>query len=259
MAAAGKKKHGTFERLEDIMASFEAFNSDMRIGTKQRREKDEERILSIKRQLSSLEGRLETQIERREEILEATRAWGLAAIDDRKRSMAARLEKERGRVALRLDAIRARLASSLARAAVDFEAIPVDIEERGRALAQRLRECMAHFDTESAARVEREGSVVERLGNHESEVAKHFNADRTQRERAYVDLVAMFEAHVARHDKQTEAFGAAFDEKVARLRNAITIEAKTRWREDTELANAMDAYVSKLQLSLHAVNSDKIV
>ena len=37
----------TTKRLESIMASFDAFDADMRIGTRQRREKDEFKVFTM--------------------------------------------------------------------------------------------------------------------------------------------------------------------------------------------------------------------
>ena len=37
----------TTKRLESIMASFDAFDADMRVGTRQRREKDEFKVFTM--------------------------------------------------------------------------------------------------------------------------------------------------------------------------------------------------------------------
>jgi hypothetical protein len=40
------------------------------------------------------------------------------------------------------------------------------------------------------------------------------------------------------------------------LRNQVAVEQKIRWREDAELAAAMNGYIEKIQQSLYIVNSD---
>ena len=52
----------TTKRLESIMASFDAFDADMRIGTRQRREKDEFKVFTMQQQMAVLERSLHNEV-----------------------------------------------------------------------------------------------------------------------------------------------------------------------------------------------------
>ena len=70
-ASDGGKVEGpatTKTRLNDILESFHAFDSDMKIGTRTRREKDEHRIAQLTSELTRLEKILNQEIKRRIEI-----------------------------------------------------------------------------------------------------------------------------------------------------------------------------------------------
>ena len=126
----------------------------------------------------------------------------------------------------------------------------------GRELAARLHHSMEEFEVESKSRLEREAAILKRLADNESAVANRFDADRTEREKHYVELRGILEAHVRRRGKTDEKLKTKLNEDLARLKNSIAIESKIRWREDAELAAAMNGYVEKLQQSLYIVNSD---
>lgn len=230
----------------------------MRIGTKQRREADAARVEAIKAQMYSLETRLAATRAGRASQFDALRAWAAAAVDEARRRWAARLASRSAATTRRLDALRAKLAAMRARFDGDFEAVPADIEARGSELAERLLASMDNLNRESLSRLDREAAIVKRLANHESDVASKFDASRSDRESAYVALTARLEDHVDRKQKHDEITNSAIEANTAALHNAITREAKTRWREDTEIAEAMRTYIDKLQLSLHVVNSDAI-
>lgn len=248
----------TFKRLDDIMASFDSFDADMRVGTRSRRDKEKQRILAMKATMTGLEAQLEGQVAERCAANARTREWMGQAIAAAQQTMAGQLDDHKARIDRRIDALRARLASMRASFEEDFRAIPLDIEDRGKELADRLTKSMDDFDTESASRLRREHAIILRLAAHESQVARQFDADRTEREHAHVDLVKQLDDHVASRDRRAMLLGAFLNDKIADFENATAEEAKTRLREDTELAAAMSTYVSKLQESLRVVNSDAV-
>ena len=55
--------------------------------------------------------------------------------------------------------------------------------------------------------------------------------------------------------KFNEKCKAAFREEIASLKNSVVLESQERERHDLELAAALKRYITKLQSSLHIVNS----
>lgn len=64
----GNEQSNTKAKLNDILESFQAFDSDMKIGTRHRREKDEHRISQLTTELTRLEKTLNQEIKRRVEM-----------------------------------------------------------------------------------------------------------------------------------------------------------------------------------------------
>ena len=139
---------------------------------------------------------------------------------------------------------------------MDMHAIPLDIEARGKALAERLHHTMEQFDAESKSRKEREASMLRRLAHDESRTASSFDTARTERENDYVRLRKALDDHAKARNKRDQALKDRLSQDLARLRNQVAVEQKIRWREDAELAAAMNGYIEKIQQSLYIVNSD---
>ena len=62
--------------------------------------------------------------------------------------------------------------------------------------------------------------------------------------------------HAKARNKRDQALKDRLSQDLARLRNQVSVEQKIRWREDAELAAAMNGYIEKIQQSLYIVNSD---
>lgn len=62
----------TQERLATIVSGFDEFESEMRRGTRQRREKDEFRINELKTEMKRLDADLVAEIKRRTEMNKST-------------------------------------------------------------------------------------------------------------------------------------------------------------------------------------------
>lgn len=73
----------TKARLNDILESFHAFDSDMKTGTRVRRENDEHRIAQLTAELTRLEKTLNQEIKRRIEMnksVQVVRHWRLRSL-----------------------------------------------------------------------------------------------------------------------------------------------------------------------------------
>ena len=253
-----QRSSSTKDRLDSVMSRFEKFDVEMKVGTRQRREKDEHKIFQMQQRMTVIERKLNTEIKRRGEMNKSMQEWGDQQITSMCQRFAMQVADRRKEIQERVDVIRDRITELEARFAIDIEKIPIDIEERGKALAARLHRSMEQFEEESKDRIEREAVILTREADHESFVAKGFNSDRTTRENAYVEIRTQLEDGQKVHAKKDEKFKSLVDAEVARLKNAIVIESHAREREDDELADAMNLYIDKLQGSLKTVNSDAI-
>ena len=177
----------TTKRLESIMASFDAFDADMRIGTRQRREKDEFKVFTMQQQMAVLERSLHNEVKKRTEMTKSIKTWCDTQVAEMRTKFQHDVNERRIKLQERVDGLRERTNDMRRRFTVDMHAIPLDIEARGKALAERLHHTMEQFDAESKSRKEREASMLRRLAHDESRTASSFDTARTERENDYVD------------------------------------------------------------------------
>ena len=75
MAEPKSEPPSTKERLATIVQGFDTFDSEMKTGTRQRREKDEFKISELKTEMKRLDGDLVAEIKRRTEMNKSTQMW----------------------------------------------------------------------------------------------------------------------------------------------------------------------------------------
>ena len=75
MSAADPKQPNTKERLATVVSSFDTFDTEMKIGTRQRREKDEFKIAELKAEMTRLDEDLNAEVKRRKEMNKSTQTW----------------------------------------------------------------------------------------------------------------------------------------------------------------------------------------
>jgi hypothetical protein len=69
---AENKQPSTKEKLATIVNGFDDFDSEMKIGTRQRREQDEFKIADLKNTMTRLDSELVVEIKRRTEMNKST-------------------------------------------------------------------------------------------------------------------------------------------------------------------------------------------
>mmetsp|Transcript_54597 Transcript_54597/g.150283 ORF Transcript_54597/g.150283 Transcript_54597/m.150283 type:complete len:242 (+) Transcript_54597:268-993(+) len=237
------------------MDTFKSFDIDMKVGTRQRRENDEFKIFKMKQQLAGLESNLHAEVKYRQEMNKSVQNW----MSDEVNALSAHCDDLRDdqqlRIQRRIDKVANRITDMEQRFAKDMAEIPVQIEERGAALAAMLKITVAAIEEERASRVAREEAITKKLADHEAMVALEFSDHRNGRENALDDLQSSLEDHIRQHMKFDEKCKAAFREEIASLKNSVVLESQERERHDLELAAALKRYITKLQSSLHIVNS----
>ena len=122
----------TTKRLESIMASFDAFDADMRIGTRQRREKDEFKVFTMQQQMAVLERSLHNEVKKRTEMTKSIKTWCDSQVAEMRTKFQHDVNERRIKLQERVDGLRERTNDMRRRFTVDMHAIPLDIEARGK-------------------------------------------------------------------------------------------------------------------------------
>lgn len=247
--------NATKQKLDGLLNEFSEFENIMKEGTRQRREKDEQKLLALKTEMGEIEKTLNSEVKRRVEMNKSLQAWCEVQIIDFHRKVEARLEEKIEQLQTQIDALVMRISDLENAFAVEKERIPRDIEERGKVLTLQLEAFQVMFEEERVSRLEREAALSKRLTDHEHEVAEIFQDERGQRERKIMVLKDKVETTTRSRNKADERFQKVIKEEYAILKNKILAEAKIREKEDDEVVETLTAYTKKLQSSLHIINS----
>ncbi|CAN0296678.1 unnamed protein product [Pylaiella littoralis] len=257
-AAAEADPGSTKARLDGILESFQAFDSDMKTGTRVRREQDEHRIAQLTAELTRLEKTLSQEIKRRVEMNKSVQVWGENEVDQMSERLQSTILARSEAIGSRLDSICSKIDTLEQKFDVQMAKIPVDIKQRGEELHKMLIDFEGKFEAERISRLEREGRILKQLADHEQEVATDFESERTSRENTYADLRRILDENVRSRMKGDEKFQSFVREELAALRNMVSLERQTRERDDGEIVDALNRYTSKLQSSLKIINSSEV-
>jgi hypothetical protein len=254
-AALAEEAAATKARLESMTSGLDDFAALLKAGNRQRRELDEHRIAELKAQVFDLERGVGVESERRAEGARALQSWAESQVAGIRSRVDALLEGARADMAIKQDALHARIAALEAKFEADCARVMADVKKRNEDLVESLRAFAATFEAERAARMEREQRILDRLARQEHESARRADEERATREQAYMATRRALEESVAARVKADDKFQEALLGELAALKNAVAAEEGERAREDGDIAAVLHRYVAKLQASLAIMTS----
>ncbi|CAK9094247.1 Probable magnesium transporter NIPA8 [Durusdinium trenchii] len=257
-SAAQKISLATKQRLGAMVGRFEAFESEMLEGTRQRREKDEHVLEQLKGEMGQLEQTLEAEMKQRVEMNKSLQVWFAEQIEVVKEELLTKIKGHMEELQGNIDVLSDRVGELEAALEHEKEVIPADIERRGAELTARLTEFQQLFDKERLSRLEREKEITSRIAAHENEVAGELDEERNAREQKYQELKAVLEESITLRKSRTERFHVFLEKEIAVLKNQIQEESVLREKEDDEIVETLQKYTAKLQDSLRVINTTEV-
>ncbi|POM77246.1 SF-assemblin [Phytophthora palmivora] len=245
----------TRSKLEKLMNGFTTFDDVMRIGTRQRREKDEYRLAEMRQEMSRLEHKLEAEIKKRIEMNKSLQNYCDEQVAHMTESFESLLNERAKQVDDRLDHLTREINDLQALVAKEKHDIPLMIENKTNELTQKLIAFMDSFDEERQRRANQEAMILKRLSDHEHATAEVFERERHDRELKYSELKNALDTYTATRIRGDERFHAFAQQEIAKIQNALVAEAQAREREDDEIVEALNRYTAKLQDSLKVITS----
>jgi len=254
-AKASGAPPSTKERLATIVQGFDTFDSEMKVGTRQRREKDEFKIAELKAEMKRLDGDLVAEIKRRTEMNKSTQMWFEGQLSELNRSFHATLEERTVQTTQRLEVLEENITALDVRFEKEKAMILQEIDDRGRELARLLNEFKDEFERERVLRLEREEKLIKQLTDQEYVTNERFENQIQTRETRYAAIRVILEDNIKLRDKAEERFQSFFEREIHKLHNDVRAEVEVRLREDDEIVEALNRYTMKLQTSLKIINA----
>ena len=106
---AQEKGPATKDRLASIVSGFDDFDSDMKTGTRIRREKEEYKIAELKTNMLRLDSELTAEIKRRTEMNKSTQTWFESELSSLNNTFQHALEERSAATNLKIDAVNNRI------------------------------------------------------------------------------------------------------------------------------------------------------
>jgi SF-assemblin/beta giardin len=255
----GKEQQPTTkERLSAIVGGFDEFDAEMKIGTRQRREKDEFRIAELKNAMTRLDTELVAEIKRRTEMNKSTQIWFEQNMSRMDKEFHTALDERTEASSKRIEELSERITELDEKRKKDRQEILDQIEYTGNELKRMLAEFKAEFEVDRERRRQREDELVRQLTDHEQEVAIKFENQIEAREARYSAIRLILEENIKLRDKAEERFQTFFEREIHSLHNSVRVEKEIREREDDEIVEALNRYTIKLQTSLQIINSTEM-
>ena len=256
--ASGDDQSSTKDRLGSIVAGFDAFDADMKIGTRQRKEKEEFKIAELKNSMTRLDTELITEIKRRTEMNKSTQIWFEQNLSAVNKQFHQELDERTEASHLKIEGLSDRITELDRRRIEDRQEILNEIERTGNELKRMLAEFKAEFVRDQERRLHREEELVRQLTDHEQEVSVKFSDQVEKRESLYQTVRVILEDNIKMRDKAEERFQTFFEKEIHQLHNTLGREKEVREREDDEIVEALNRYTIKLQTSLQIINSTEM-
>jgi len=247
--------NSTKMRLSSIVNGFDQFDAEMKIGTRQRKEKEEFKIADLKNQMSRLDTELIAEIKRRTEMNKSTQIWFEQNLSACNKQFHQELDERTEATHQRIEGLSERITELDQKRLQDRQEILEEIERTGAMLKKILAEFKQEFVKDQERRLVREEELIRQLTDHEQEVAERFTDQVEKRESLYQSLTVVLEDNIKVRDKAEERFQTVFEKEIHQIHNALRAEKEVRVREDDEIVEALNRYTVKLQTSLQVVNS----
>ena len=246
----------TAEALGKMLSQFDAFEGQLRNGTRQRREKDEHRVAELRATLVSVEAEVGEESRRRAEATKALQAWAETQVLGVRTRLEELLAAAHADACARVAALNERVAALERSFAADRARVLEEVDRRNRELVAALQAFHEAFEAERRDRVVREQRILDRLGAAEHEAIAVWDAERLEREQVYMAVKRRLEEAVEARTRADDRLQGSVFAELAALKNGIAAEARARGQEDDSLAATLNAYVAKLQASLALINSE---
>ena len=146
----------------EIADGLDQFESEMKSGTRQRREKDEHRIAELKSDIQVVEQRVTEEAKKRIEASHALQAWAAAQVLATRTRLEAQLAASQTAIQARMSDLAARIDKLETQFASDRAAVTEDVRARNEDLGASLRAFNAAFEDERCGRLEREKVCIMR-------------------------------------------------------------------------------------------------
>ena len=135
------------------------------------------------------------------------------------------------------------------------DAVPKDMEERGKELKDILNNLQKELSEERADRLNREGRILKQMDDHSSAILGAIQKETREREEISIGLQERIENNERLRSQSEQDLQSRIQQEMMELKGMIERERQERIMGDDEIITGLNGYVESMQSSLSVISS----
>ena len=220
-----------------------------------RKEKEEHSLAQVAIQLTAAERALTVETQRRIQSTHAIQKSCTQKIQEMERNFERILKERSLHMEERLASVQQKVEELSARFEEEKDAVPKDMELRGKELREMLNTFQKELAEERTDRLNREGRILKQMDEHSSAIFGAIEKEIGEREQISQELQKRIEDNERLRSQAEHDLQSSIQNEMSDLKEMIDREKQERQLGDDEIIMALERYTQQLQSSLSVISS----
>lgn len=220
-----------------------------------RKDKEEHSLAEVTIQLTAAERALTMETQRRIQSTHAIQKSCTQKIQQMEKNFERILNERSLRMEERLVSVQQKVEELTSRFEEEKEAVPKDMEARGKELKEILDTFQKELAEERSDRLNREGRILKQMDDHSSAIFGAIEQETNEREQISFELQTRIEENERLRSQSEYDLQSNIQNEMSELKGMIDREKLERKMGDEEIISALNTYTQQLQTSLSVISS----
>lgn len=243
------------KKLSSMVIGDGSFEAMMKDRSRMRKEKEEHSLAQVTIQLTAAERALTTETQRRIQSTHAIQKSCTQKIQEMEHNFERILNERSLRMEERLVSVQQKVEELTTRFEEEKEAVPKDMESRGKELKEILDSFQKELSEERSDRLNREGRILKQMDDHSSDIFGAIEEETNVRERISQGLQTRIEHNERLRSQSEYELQSRIQNEMSELKVMIEEEKQARSMGDDQIIMGLNRYTQQLQSSLSVISS----
>lgn len=243
------------KKLSSMVLGDGNFEDMMKERSRMRKEKEEHSLAQVTIQLTAAERALTMETQRRIQSTHAIQKSCTQKIQDMEQSFERILNERSLRMEERLVSVQQKVEELTTRFEEEKDAVPKDMEARGKELREILGTFQNELAEERSDRLKREGRILKQMDDHSSDIFSSIEKETTEREGISQGLQTRIEYNERLRSQSEYELQSKIQNEMSELKGLIDREQQERQLGDEQIIMGLNEYTERLQSSLSVISS----
>lgn len=241
--------------LSSMVLGDGSFEASMKERSRMRKEKEEHSLAQVAIQLTAAERALTVETQRRIQSTHAIQKSCTQKIQEMEHNFERILQERSLHMEERLASVQQKVEELSERFEEEKDAVPKDMEARGKELKDMLSKFQRELAGERSDRLNREGRILKQMDDNSSAIFGAINIETSEREQISQELQKRIENNERLRSRSEQELQFTIQNEMSNLKEMIDREKQERQMGDDEIIIALNRYTQQLQSSLSVISS----